>query len=115
MRVMDDHSMLGRAAHIVPVEAVRSGFVVDVDPLALGHCVVDLGGGRRQPTDKIDPVVGIVLRHTLGDKVRVGDVLAFVHASSDQAAGEAVQAVLDAIAIGDERVKRRPLVKQRLA
>jgi pyrimidine-nucleoside phosphorylase len=115
VRVMDDHSMLGRAAHVVPVEALRSGFVVDVDPLALGHCVVDLGGGRRQPTDKIDPVVGIVLRHTLGDKVRVGDVLAFVHASSDQAAGEAVQAVLDAIAIGDERVKRRPLVKQRLA
>ena len=83
--VLDDPTLLGRAPHVVPVEAMRAGFVTDVDPLALGHVVVDLGGGRRQPTDEIDPHVGIVLRKTLGDEVQTGDVLAFVHASTDLA------------------------------
>jgi pyrimidine-nucleoside phosphorylase len=115
VRVMDDQSLLGRAAHVVPVEALQSGFVTDVDPLALGHVVVDLGGGRRQPTDEVDPVVGIMLRKTLGDEVRTGDVIAFVHASTDLAARDAAQAVLEAMPIGNERKKRRPLIKKRLA
>ena len=115
VRVMDDPSLLGRAAHVVPVEALQSGFVTDVDPLALGHVVVDLGGGRRQPTDEVDPVVGIMLRKTLGDEVRTGDVIAFVHASTDLAARDAAQAVLEAMPIGNERKKRRPLIKKRLA
>lgn len=115
VRVMDDPSLLGRAAHVVPVEATQSGFVTDVDPLALGHIVVDLGGGRRQPTDEVDPVVGIVLRKTLGDEVHVGDVVAFVHASTDLAARDAAQAVLEAMTIGSERKKRRKLIHKRLA
>ena len=94
---------------------MRSGFVFDVDPLALGHTVVDLGGGRRQPSDAVDPHVGIVLRKTLGDEVRTGDVLAFVHARTDLAARDAKEAVLQAMPVAEERVKRRPVIKKRLA
>jgi pyrimidine-nucleoside phosphorylase len=46
-RVLDDAALLGRAPVVVPVTASRSGFVADVDPLAIGHAIVDLGGGRR--------------------------------------------------------------------
>ena len=114
-RVLDDPSLLGRAAFVVPVEASRPGFVVDVDPQALGRVVVDLGGGRRQPTDAIDPLVGIVLKKVLGDPVMAGDVLAFVHAATEDAAGMAVMRVQHAMPIGDERRRRGALVLQRLA
>ncbi|HZN39580.1 MAG TPA: thymidine phosphorylase [Planctomycetota bacterium] len=114
-RVLDDPSLLGRAAFVVPVEAPRPGFVVDVDPMALGRVVVDLGGGRRQPTDAIDPLVGIVLKKVLGDQVMTGDVLAFVHASSEDAAMMAVLRVQHAMPIGDERRRRGALVLQRIA
>ena len=50
-----------------------------------------------------------------GDEVHTGDVIAFVHASTDLAARDAAQAVLEAMTIGGERVKRRTLVKKRLA
>jgi len=115
VRLLEDPSLLGRAPHIVAVEAMRSGFVTDVDPLALGHAVVDLGGGRRQPSDAVDPHVGIVLRKVLGDEVRTGDVLAFVHGRTDLAARDAAQSVLEAMPIGEERVKRRALIKKRMA
>jgi pyrimidine-nucleoside phosphorylase len=114
-RVVDEPARLGRAPCVVPVEALRPGFVADVDPLALGQVVVDLGGGRRQPTDAVDPLVGIVLKQTLGDPVQTGDVLAFVHARTGAAAAAAVERVRAAMPIGDERRKRGPLVRRRLA
>lgn len=114
-RVLDEPALLGRAPHVVPVEAPRPGFVVDVDPLALGHVVVDLGGGRRQPSDAVDPHVGIVLKKTLGEAVQAGDAIAFVHARTAAAAQAAVQRVAAAMPIGDERRRRGALVKRRLA
>ena len=114
VRVLDDPSLLGRAPVVVAVEAARPGFVADVDPLALGHVVVDLGGGRRQPGDPIDPQVGIVLSKVLGDTVVTGDVLAFVHARDAGSAKAAAARVLAAMPIGDERRRRRPLVLARM-
>jgi pyrimidine-nucleoside phosphorylase len=113
-RVLDDLSLLGRAPHVVAVEAPRAGFVVDVDPLALGQVVVDLGGGRRQPTDAIDAQVGIVCKHVLGDAVQTGDALAFVHARTAAAAQAAAQRVAAAMPVGDEKRRRGALVKRRL-
>jgi len=115
VRVLDDPSRLGRAPVVVPVQAQRPGFVSDVDPLALGHVVVDLGGGRRQPGDPIDPHVGIVLGKVLGDAVATGDVLGFVHARDAASAKAAVLRVLTAMPIGDERRRRGPLVLARMA
>jgi pyrimidine-nucleoside phosphorylase len=114
-RVLDDPAVLGKAPIVVPVEAERPGFVADVDPLALGQVVVDLGGGRRQPGDAIDLQVGVVLKHVLGDPVRTGDVLAFVHARTPAAGAAAAARVLAAMPIGDERRKRGALIKRRLA
>ncbi|MBL8729296.1 MAG: thymidine phosphorylase [Planctomycetes bacterium] len=114
LRVLDDATALGKARVVLPVEAPRSGHVVDVDPLVLGQIVVDLGGGRRQPTDVIDPHVGIVLKHVLGDTVRTGDALAFVHARDAASANAAASRVLAAMPIGEERKKRGPLVRRRL-
>jgi hypothetical protein len=47
--------------------------------------------------------------------VHTGDVIAFVHASTDIAARDSAHVVMAAMPIGDERVRRRALVKQRLA
>lgn len=114
-RVLDDPALLGRAPVVVPVEASHRGFVADVDPLALGQAVVDLGGGRRQPSDPIDPLVGIVLAKVLGDAVETGDVLAWVHAATPAAAKAAGERVLAAMPIGADRRRRGPLVLRRMA
>jgi pyrimidine-nucleoside phosphorylase len=114
-RVLDEPSLLGRAPVVVAVEARRPGFVIDVDPLALGHVVVDLGGGRRQPGDAVDPLVGVVLVKTVGEPVQTGDALAFVHARTEAAGAAAAARVQSALAVGDERRRRGALVKQRIA
>ena len=123
--VLEDPDALGRAPCIAPVPAPAGGFVEDVDPLALGHLVVDLGGGRaskradrfrpQEGLQPIDPHVGVVLARVLGDEVRAGEPLAYVHANSDAAAADGVAKVTAAMPIGEERRSRGPLVRYRLA
>ena len=115
LRVLEDHDLLGVAPVVRQVPAARAGHVVDVDPLALGHVVVDLGGGRRQPSDAVDPVVGVELRKVLGDVVERGDSLAVVHARSVPQAEAAVQRVGAAMRIGEQPAARRTLILARRA
>lgn len=114
-QLLDATTSLGHAKCIVPVLAERAGYVVDVDPLALGHVVVDLGGGRRQSSDAINPLVGVVLTKVLGAKVAAGEPLAMVHAASEAAATAARQRVAQAMPIGAEQRTRLPLVLARYA
>ena len=65
--------------------ADADGYVADLDPLALGRVTVDLGGGRRQPTDAIDPGVGLVLHKKVGDPITAGETWAEIHAADDAA------------------------------
>ncbi|HET6194826.1 MAG TPA: thymidine phosphorylase, partial [Acetobacteraceae bacterium] len=113
--ILTDRTRLGRATHVVAVRSPRNGFVTDVEPLALGLAVVELGGGRRQPTDPIDPTAGIVLKKTFGDPVLRDEILAEVHASDAEKALDVAVAVEQAMPIGPERRVRGPLVRARLA
>ena len=109
-RIVDEPDRLGHARQVQPALAAAAGFVEDIDPLRLGNAIVDLGGGRRQPQDAIDPHVGIVLAKEVGDAVTMGETLAWVHAGSEGAAAAALAQVHAAIRIGPARHRRRPLV-----
>jgi thymidine phosphorylase len=111
---VDDARALGTAPATLGIASTCAGHVADVDPMALGLCAMDLGAGRRQPSDTIDPHVGIVLIKQLGDRVERGEPLALVHARSLDDASAALPRVLDAFEIGDEP-SPRPLVLERIA
>ena len=114
---VDDPKLLGRAPVVLPVPAARSGYVVDVDPLRIGLIAMDLGAGRRQPEDRIDPLVGIVMARTRGDKVEKGELLAEVHARDAGSGREACERVGSAFRVGRGRGRvggRRRLVLGRM-
>lgn len=110
-----DPASLGTAPRIVPVPSPRLGYVRDIDPLALGVAAMDLGAGRRQPGDTIDPQVGIVLAKRRGDRVAKGEALAYVHARDDAAAIAASLVIEEAFAIGAAKPGKRKLVLARMA
>jgi thymidine phosphorylase len=83
------------------VPAPRSGVLAAVDVRALGWAVVALGGGRRQPQDRIDARVGLSQVLSLGRVLRAGEPLARVHAADEAAADEAVRAVQAALSVAD--------------
>ncbi|ENN84561.1 thymidine phosphorylase [Rhizobium freirei PRF 81] len=78
-----------------PVLAAADGWLGACDARGVGMSVIDLGGGRRRPQDKIDHRVGFSDILPLGTRVGKGDRIATVHAA-DQASAETVAADLSA-------------------
>lgn len=114
-RIADDPRHLGTAPVVVVVASPSDGFVQDIDPMALGIATVELGGGRRQPSDRVHPHVGMVLGAHVGDAVVRGQPLATVHAATAEAAARAAATVRQAVRLGPTRTPRGPVVLERFA
>jgi len=112
---VDDPSLLPTASVVLDVTADADGYVVDVEPLAIASVANRLGAGRARKGDPIDHAVGLELPRGVGDPVRRGDVLARVHASTEQKANEAIDAVRGAITLGREHPAARLIVVDRLS
>jgi pyrimidine-nucleoside phosphorylase len=108
--VVHNPARLPQALHQATFVAARDGIIQSVDPRAIGYGIIQLGGGRRNMEEKIDPSVGFVISAKPGIKVEKGQPLATIHARSkdDLTIGRAV--LEKAIAIGDDAVTPLPLV-----
>jgi thymidine phosphorylase len=76
-----DH--LPQAPLVRPLLPAASGVVQAIDVRTLGLAVVDLGGGRQQAGQAIDPAVGLSLLPALGETVDRERPLAMIHARSE--------------------------------
>lgn len=94
-KTLEETFRLPRASVIQTVRAPESGYIADIEPLAIGRAAMRLGAGRERKGDTIDPAVGIALRVTVGGYVERGAPLFDIHAS-DTARAAMVQA--DALA-----------------
>ena len=101
---------LPKARHQREVTADRSGVMQRVDALIIGKSSVMLGAGRRMVDDVIDPGAGITVLLKPGAQVQAGDVLAIVHADSEDVINDVIPRVKSAFVIGEHALKRRPLV-----
>ena len=105
-----DPAALPRAAVVHELRSPIAGYVARLGAIDIGHAALHLGAGRRTKTDQIDHSVGVVCRAKRGDLVAEGDVLAEIHARSDEEARFAVAEVLAAYEIGDVPAAERPLL-----
>jgi len=92
------------------VLALESGFVKSISAEIIGETVVDLGGGRRIKTDKIDPTVGIETLVRIGDKVVEGQPIFRIHANTDELAQKAEANLLLALKLSSNPVQDRPIL-----
>jgi thymidine phosphorylase len=97
-----------------PVKAPQAGFVTGVATRAIGLAVVELGGGRTRPEDKVDHAVGLTHLLPVGAEVRRGDTLALVHARNEDDLGRASAAVVGAYTIGPSRPSLDKVILRRV-
>jgi pyrimidine-nucleoside phosphorylase len=109
---VDDPSLLPTARHIEEVQAIRSGYVADLDAREIGLTSMLLGGGRAQKGDQIDHAVGIVLKTKIGDRVEAGQPLLIIHANDEAKLWGARQRLLAAYDWSDEPVNPPPLLHE---
>ena len=105
----DDVSKLPQAAVIREVKAGRSGYVAEMDTMALGLAAQAMGAGRVRKTDALDYSVGFVLPARIGDAVTPETTLCVLHARSEADADRAELAIRAAIRFSDQPVPQPPL------
>ncbi|CAN5499865.1 thymidine phosphorylase [soil metagenome] len=93
------------------VKAASAGVLTRFDARIVGEVVVELGGGRKQKENKIDPRVGTMIRRNVGDSVMAGDVLADVLASDETLGQQAVRRLHGGIEMGDVGKPRPALIE----
>ena len=72
-----------KAKYIEKIVAKRSGKITKLDALQIGKLSSYLGAGRMKKEDKINPRVGFVFDKKVGDEVKEGDTIGFVHADDE--------------------------------
>lgn len=93
--------------------SAQAGFVTRIDAGMLGHILIELGGGRRVMTDRIDTSVGLEMRVRLSDEVERGQSLVRVFAPRD--AFRRVEPLLaQAVSIGPSPTMPNPLIIERV-
>lgn len=96
--------------HSLEVKTMESGYVVDIDSLAVGFSSVVLGAGRQRIDDLIDPKAGLILKKKVGDRVEVGDTLAVLMTDKDDVLVEARDRVAAAFQIRQQKPGAQPLI-----
>lgn len=107
---IDDTNKLPKAKYIEEVRANRSGIVTKINAEAFGLIAMELGAGRETKESNIDLAVGIVLNKKREDKVKEGEVLAYIHSNDINNIEKAKHKILNNIVISNELNKEIPLI-----
>ncbi len=95
-----------KAKEIVKVTAEENGYIKTLNAEAIGRAALTLGAGRVKKEDKIDYTCGIVLEKKIGDKVNVGETLAYIHFNKKEKIETAIQKVKEAYIISNKEPEK---------
>lgn len=104
---LEDFNKWKKANYIVPVIAKNTGYITKLDAQTVGVLAMELGAGRVKKEDSIDPLVGIVLEKKVGSKVEKGEVLAYIHANSEEKAKKVQEDLANAYKIENKKVEKK--------
>jgi thymidine phosphorylase len=105
---------LPKAPLISDITAENAGIVSAIDARKIGLAVIVLGGGRKQPDDKIDYGVGFDRLTAIGTKIEKGDVIARIHANTEDERKEGAKMLNSAYTLGD-KAPDNPLIITRIS
>lgn len=109
VRYIENPQLLPKASLIETVPSPQSGFLSEINAQDVGETSVELGAGRARKGDTIDPAVGIVILHKVGEKIAKGEPLFTIHADSQEKLDAARARLIAAHHWSDEPVDALPL------
>lgn len=95
--------------------AGKSGYVNTIDSFEIGIASVELGGGRFEMEDKIDPKAGIKFYPKIGQKINKGDLIAEIFTNKPESIERAKKKISAAITITNKKTAPVKLIKSMTA
>ena len=109
-RITEEPGIMTQARWAEETPAPRSGYIAALDARQVGLAAVELGAGRRLKGAQIDPAVGFVFAHKVGDYVAPEEPLFVVHSNDRQRLERAREEVLRAYRWSEAPVNPPPRV-----
>ena len=99
------------AKNIIPIYAQEEGYVKEINALEIGLSSMTLGGGRETLDDVIDMAAGIMLNKKVGDYVKEGEALCYLHSNKNVTLiNRVAKNVFNAFTISKEFVEKPKVV-----
>ena len=106
------HPEMFKVAKIItPIYAREEGYVKSINALEIGLSSMTLGGGRETLDDVIDMSAGIMLNKKVGDYVKEGEVLCYLHSNKNVTLiNRVAKNVLNSFVISKEFVEKPKVI-----
>ena len=105
---------LATAPVTLAVHPDKPGRIAAMNAREYGLVILELGGGRRAATDKIDPAVGLSKCAGIGERVDRERPIAIIHARDKVAATKAAAALKKAVTLTDAKPEAPPILVDRI-
>ena len=114
-RICDNPEMLLDDSLIkTKIVAGESGFIAEIDTLAIGNAIVAIGGGRQKADDKIDHAVGFANEVKVTNQVKTGDTLGILHSRNQDQADSIFAELTAAYKTASENTQNPPQLIQEI-
>ncbi len=107
--LIEDTSKLPQASNIIEVQSEKEGQVKSIDAKDVGICAMMTGAGRENKESQLDYSAGIVLNKKVGDTVRKGDVIAYIHSNKENN-DEIAEKLTSAYTISEEKIENQEII-----
>ena len=85
------------------IRSDKSGYITSMDTLKIGWALVDLGCGRRDKSDTLDPTAGMEFIVKIGDEIKSGDPIFRCFNSKKNKLETASQKLMSTVIIGPKK------------
>lgn len=107
---IEDISKFEKAKYILPVISEKNGYVKSMNNEQIGYVSCNLGAGRIKKEDKINNRVGITINKKIGNKVKSGETLGYIHSDDYDIGIEAVQKLKECYEFSDEYIEKEKYI-----
>lgn len=93
--------------------AHKSGIIQSMDTTRIGLSLMELGAGRKNSTDNVDPTAGMVFFHKLGAEVKTGEPLIRCFNSNSGKLENALNYLKPTFRIGSDKTDYSPIIVEK--
>ncbi len=104
--IFDEPEKLKTAKYKVALNSIEEGYISNIIAKNIGQAVVNLGGGRYKKEDTIDYSVGIEMVKKIGDYVKIGDPILYIHTNVETQGLMQIEMLRNSIEITKEKVDK---------
>lgn len=112
---IDSPEKMQQAKFVMPVYATEDGNIELIDADMVGSIAIYIGAGRTKGASEINnKTAGIVLNKKIGDSVKAGEILAYIHTDDESKVMGATQNLKDAFKVTKKKVVSKSRVLETL-